>query len=51
MYGRGERMSKIGRKPIQIPDGVEVKLDNNQIFVKGQKGQLTYTLYKYLIIV
>ncbi|ODA44092.1 LSU ribosomal protein L6p (L9e) [Thermodesulfovibrio sp. N1] len=41
---RGERMSRIGRKPIQIPDGVEVKLDNNQIFVKGQKGQLTYTL-------
>lgn len=37
-------MSRIGRKPINIPDGVELKLENNQVFVKGPKGQLSYTL-------
>lgn len=41
---RGDRMSRIGRKPIQLPDGVEVKLENNEVFVKGPKGQLSYVL-------
>lgn len=43
---RGEEMSRIGRKPIQIPDGVEVKIENGVVFVKGPKGQLSYTLPK-----
>ena len=35
-------MSRIGRAPIAIPAGVEVKVeDNNVITVKGPKGQLT----------
>ena len=34
-------MSRIGRKPIAIPDGVEVKNDNGLITVKGPKGTLT----------
>lgn len=33
-------MSRIGRKPITIPSGVEVKLDGNHILVKGPKGTL-----------
>lgn len=37
-------MSRIGRKPIPIPEGVELRLDNNQILVKGPKGQLDYIL-------
>lgn len=41
---RGDRMSRIGRKPIHIPDGVEVKIESNDVYVKGPKGQLTYTL-------
>ncbi|MDD6479062.1 MAG: 50S ribosomal protein L6 [Oscillospiraceae bacterium] len=36
-------MSRIGKKPIIIPAGVEVKLDGNNITVKGPKGQLDYT--------
>jgi large subunit ribosomal protein L6 len=36
-------MSRIGLKPIQIPDGVEVKLDGNVVTVKGSKGELTRT--------
>lgn len=38
-------MSRIGRMPIEIPAGVEVKLDGNVITVKGPKGQLTRELH------
>ncbi len=34
-------MSRIGRKPINIPAGVDVKLENSVITVKGPKGTLT----------
>ena len=34
-------MSRIGRKPIAIPAGVEVKLDGNVLTVKGPKATLT----------
>ena len=37
-------MSRIGKKPITIPAGVEVTLDNNTITVKGPKGTLTREL-------
>ena len=33
-------MSRIGKKPITVPAGVEVKIDGNHISVKGPKGQL-----------
>ncbi len=33
-------MSRIGRKPIVIPAGVEVKIDGNDVTVKGPKGTL-----------
>ena len=33
-------MSRIGRAPIAIPAGVEVKIDGNHISVKGPKGTL-----------
>lgn len=35
-------MSRIGRKPITVPAGVEVKLNGNNITVKGSKGELSY---------
>jgi len=38
-------MSRIGKKPIAIPDGVEVKLDGTVLTVKGPKGTLTRTLH------
>lgn len=34
-------MSRIGRKPINIPAGVEVKIDGSVVTVKGPKGTLT----------
>jgi len=37
-------MSRIGKNPVEIPSGVEVKLDGADISVKGSKGQLNLTL-------
>lgn len=39
-------MSRIGKSPITIPQGVEVKVDNNTVTVKGPKGTLTETFLK-----
>lgn len=39
-------MSRIGKLPITIPAGVEVKLDGHDISVKGPKGVLKRTLHK-----
>ena len=33
-------MSRIGNKPITIPEGIEVKIEKSEIFVKGAKGEL-----------
>lgn len=33
-------MSRIGKKPIAIPAGVEIKIDGFQVQVKGPKGEL-----------
>ena len=43
-------MSRIGRKPIAIPAGVEVKLNGNEITVKGPKAELSGTFNKDLTI-
>ena len=37
-------MSRIGRAPIAVPAGVEVKIDGNTVTVKGAKGTLTRTV-------
>lgn len=39
-------MSRIGRKPIEVPSGVEVTLNNAVITVKGPKGTLTRELHR-----
>lgn len=33
-------MSRVGKKPIEIPKGVTITLEGDQIIVKGPKGQL-----------
>ena len=43
-------MSRIGKKPISVPAGVEVKNDDNLITVKGPKGELTKQFSKELTI-
>jgi large subunit ribosomal protein L6 len=37
-------MSRIGRKPITVPSGVDLKVDGPTVTVKGPKGQLSHTL-------
>ena len=39
-------MSRIGRHPIAVPAGVEVKIDGNTVTAKGPKGTLTGTVHK-----
>ena len=39
-------MSRIGRKPIDVPSGVEVKIDGHHITVKGPKGTLEQDFHK-----
>ena len=36
-------MSRIGKKPIQVPPGVEVKIKGRSVEAKGPKGSLSYT--------
>jgi len=44
-------MSRIGKKIISIPDGVEFKIDDREIIIKGPKGELKQELFKNFDIV
>jgi len=35
-------MSRLGKKPVAIPDGVTVEIKDNLVSVKGPKGELSY---------
>jgi len=37
-------MSRIGKNPIDVPDGVTIKLDGNKVTVKGPRGELSRTI-------
>jgi large subunit ribosomal protein L6 len=39
-------MSRIGNKPITVPAGVEVKVDEHKVTVKGPKGTLEREIHK-----
>ena len=43
-------MSRIGNKPITVPEGVEVKLDGQNLTVKGPKGTLVKELHKNMTV-
>lgn len=43
-------MSRIGRKPINIPAGVTVLVDGNVITVKGPKGTLTQVIHSNMSV-
>ncbi len=38
-------MSRIGKKPIEIPKGVTASLENNTIKIKGPKGELEQSIH------
>ena len=43
-------MSRVGRKPISIPKGVDVKVSGSTVAVKGPKGELTREFRDGLVI-
>ena len=43
-------MSRIGRKPVVVPAGVEVTVNGNVVTVKGPKGQLSQEISKTLTV-
>ena len=43
-------MSRIGRKPVVVPAGVEVIVNGNVVTVKGPKGQLEQEISKNLTV-
>ncbi len=44
-------MSRIGKKPIEIPAGVDVSINGQTVSVKGPKGKLATTLHPHITIV
>ena len=44
-------MSRIGKRPIGIPSGVDFKLEGNVVTVKGPKGSLTKEMHPLMNIV
>ena len=43
-------MSRIGNKPITVPEGVEITLNDHHITVKGPKGTLERDLHKNITV-
>jgi large subunit ribosomal protein L6 len=43
-------MSRIGKKPIPVPGGVNVTIEGSTVRVKGPRGQLERTLHRDMII-
>ncbi len=41
-------MSRIGKKIIELPSGVEIKISDDLITVKGPKGELTQKLHSFV---
>lgn len=37
-------MSRIGRRPIPVPAGVDVAIDGRKVRIKGPKGELSHTI-------
>lgn len=43
--------SRIGRKPVTLPSGVEVKLTGQKLSAKGPKGTLDITVHPYINLI
>lgn len=44
-------MSRVGRMPIPLPGGVEVRIEGRKVTVKGPKGELSHTLPESIEVV
>jgi len=43
-------MSRIGKKAVEIPNGVTLTLDGQTVTVKGPKGQLAWTVAEEIVL-
>jgi len=43
-------MSRIGKRPLPVPQGVTVKLDGSKVSVKGPKGELSRLVHEELTV-
>lgn len=43
-------MSRIAKNPIELPKGVEVKIDNANLSVKGSKGELKREIHQSVVV-
>ena len=43
-------MSRIGRLPVKVPQGVDVKIDGRTVKMKGPKGELTSTFHQNVAV-
>jgi large subunit ribosomal protein L6 len=46
----GNFMSRIGKKPVAIPAGVTIDIQNGNIKVKGPKGELSQTIHPKVLV-
>jgi large subunit ribosomal protein L6 len=42
-------MSRIGRLPISVPGGVDIKIEGQTVTVKGPKGELSHTIAEPIV--
>ena len=43
-------MSRIGKKPIPVPQGVDIQINGNNVLVKGPKGQMEREFHRDMMI-
>jgi large subunit ribosomal protein L6 len=43
-------MSRIGKRPIPVPAGVEIEIDQTRVRVKGPKGELERELHREIVV-
>ena len=43
-------MSRVGKMPVAVPSGVDVKIDGSQVTVKGSKGELSREFHERVAI-
>ena len=43
-------MSRVAKSPIKVPNGTEVKINGQEISVKGAKGSLSLTLHSLIAV-
>ncbi len=43
-------MSRIGKKPVAIPDGVTANLEGQKVTAKGSKGELSFVVNNQVLV-